>query len=513
MLNGPDELVSNEIERVNQTSNHSEPDWATTLTSRFPRATYILPMSVILAGALALALWSMSRPADGAKLRRPGADNPPGADASAAFNPLSAGSLVKGLGSPAASGGLWPQFRGPNRDDSSPQNTPLARAWESQGPRQVWAVDCGEGYAGAAVRAGCVYLMDYDAEKKQNALRCLSAADGKECWRYAYPLVLKRNHGMTRTVPAVTETRVVAMDPKCNVICLDAQTGAFCWAINLPREFGATIPPWYTGQCPLIDSNAVILASGGPNALLLAVDLDTGRPLWRTPNPRGWKMTHSSVMPMDFAGQRSYIYCGSGGVTGVSAKDGAPLWEITDWKISIANIPSPLVLDGGRIFLCGGYNAGAMMLQLKDVNGQFTPQVLFKLAPEVFGATQHTPIFHDGHIYGVRPSGQFVCLDLSGHVLWASPMGKDFGLGSFLLADGLFFVLNDSGTLTLVEAAADAYHPLAEAKVLTGRESWGPMALVDGRLLVRDLTRLVCLDVSASQVASVSPSLPPRNDK
>ena len=68
---------------------------------------------------------------------------------------------------------------------------------------------------------------------------------------------------------------------------------------------------------------------------------------------------------MEFAGQRMYVYCASKGVVGVSAKDGSILWETTDWKISIATVPSPLILSDGRIFLTGGYNAGSLMLQLR----------------------------------------------------------------------------------------------------------------------------------------------------
>jgi outer membrane protein assembly factor BamB len=104
---------------------------------------------------------------------------------------------------------------------------------------------------------------------------------------------------------------------------------------------------------------------------------------------------------------------------------------------------------------------------------------------------------HDGHLYGVRPNGQFVCLDFDGKVRWASPSESQFGLGSFLLANGVFHVLNDNGRLTLVEATPDRYHQLAQAQVLHGMESWAPMALVNGRLLVRDFTRLACLDISA----------------
>jgi outer membrane protein assembly factor BamB len=466
---------------------------------KFDRNRYALalPLLAAVVAVTALAFWWVHQDKDAISPRLPGADQAPGADGAAAINPILSGKLIAGNAQPGNLPGFWPQFRGPNRDGISPETTPLARSWDAGGPRQLWAVDCGEGYAGVTVREGRVYLMDYDYDKKQNALRCLSLADGGEIWRFAYTMPVKRNHGMTRTVPAVSDKFVVAMDPKCHVLCLDAVTGELRWGMNLVTEFGATVPPWYAGQCPLIDGKAVILAPGGHDALLAAIELETGKTLWRAPNPRDWKMTHSSVMPMEFAGQRFYVYCGSGGVAGVSAKDGTLLWETAAWKISIATVPSPLVLDGGRMFLAGGYNAGSLLLQLQDQGGKLVPQTVWKLAPEEFGATQHTPIFHDGRLFGTRPNGQFVCLGLDGKVVWASPAGDSFGLGPFLLAEGLFFVMDDSGKLSLVEDSPARFNLLARAQVLKGRESWGPMALAGGRLLARDFTRLICLDVSA----------------
>jgi outer membrane protein assembly factor BamB len=265
--------------------------------------------------------------------------------------------------------------------------------------------------------------------------------------------------------------------------------------VSLVREFGATVPEWYAGQCPLVDGDKVILAPGGKDALLLAVDLAAGKPLWQTPNPRGWKMTHSSIMPMEFAGRRLYVYCASGGVVGVDAKDGALLWETSDWKISIATVPSPLPLPEGKIFLTGGYGAGSLMLQLLEEHGKLAPKTLFKLAPNVFGATQHTPIFKDGHLYGIRADGRFVCLGLDGKVVWASGPAETFGLGPLLMAGDVVFAMNDSGKLRLIEASPAGFKLLAEAQVLQGRESWGPMALAGGRLVARDLTQLICLEV------------------
>ena len=179
------------------------------------------------------------------------------------------------------------------------------------------------------------------------------------------------------------------------------------------------------------------------------------------------------------------------------AEDGRLLWEYPDWKIAIANVPTPVVAGDGRLFLSGGYNAGAVMLQLKEDNGRIVPEPLYRLKPEVFGSPQHTPILYEGHLYGVRPDQQMVCLDLEGRVMWTSTPAHRFGLGPYAIANGLLYAMDDEGLLTVAEASPTAFVPLAQARVLEGHESWAPMAFASGRLIVRDLTRMVCLDITA----------------
>jgi len=48
----------------------------------------------------------------------------------------------------------------------------------------------------------------------------------------------------------------------------------------------------------------------------------------------------------------------------------------------------------------------------------------------------------------------------------------------------------------LAQTGPSGYVPLAHAKVLDGHESWGPMAIASGRLIVRDTERMICLDIS-----------------
>ena len=453
----------------------------------------LIPGALALVGIVALVLWAGVSPM-ALEARVPGLDRRRADDDEPTAKPL-VGTLTSFGGVAAKLPGVWPRFRGERFDGVAQPGEPLARQWPAAGPTVLWSIELGEGHAGAAVRDGRVYVLDYDRTASADVLRCLSLADGRDIWRFAYPVGVKRNHGMSRTVPAVTDKYVVAIGPKCDVSCLDPVTGKPYWLIDMVRQFGATVPLWYAGQCPLIDHDRTILAPGG-DSLLVALDCRTGQVVWKSPNPRGWLMTHSSIMPMEFGGRRMYVYCGKGGVAGVSADDGTILWDTTDWKISIATVPSPVILPEGKIFLSGGYNTGAMMLQLEEHGGKFSAKTVRKFGPAVFGSTQHTPIFFEGHLYGVREKDkQLVCMNLTGRVVWSSGSQHRFGIGPYLIADGLIFVLNDDGRLTLVEAASKGYRQLAEWQMLDGNDSWGPMALAGGRLIVRDLTRMMCLDV------------------
>ncbi|HUT30931.1 MAG TPA: PQQ-binding-like beta-propeller repeat protein [Sedimentisphaerales bacterium] len=459
------------------------------------RLAAAIPLVLVAAGLASLYLWVSGDAATGVSVRLAIPENEPqaGGDEGGAADWQDEFHQFDGVAADLP--GSWPRFRGANLDGISPEETALARTWPGDGPSVLWSIEMGEGYAGAAVLAGRVYVLDYDHEKKGDAIRCFSLADGREIWRYSYPVKVRRQHGMSRTVPAVTEKYVVTMGPKCHVTCLDSVTGRFRWKLNLVRDYGTVVPDWYTGQCPLIDDGKAIIAPAG-KALMMSVDCETGEVLWQSPNPRGWQMTHSSVAPVEFSGRRMYVYCASGGVVGISAEDGRVLWEFPDWQIRIANVPTPVVVGDGMIFLSGGYNAGSLMLRLVESGGEIAAEQVFRLEPEVFGADQQTPIFYEGYIYGVRPDGQLTCLEPNGQIVWTSTSAHKFGLGPYIIAGGLIYVMDGSGLLTMAEATPTGYVQLAQAKVLEGPDAWGPMAIAGGRLILRDLNRMICLDVA-----------------
>jgi outer membrane protein assembly factor BamB len=177
----------------------------------------------------------------------------------------------------------------------------------------------------------------------------------------------------------------------------------------------------------------------------------------------------------------------------VEADTGRLMGTTTDWKISIANVPTPVDLGGGRLLFSGGYRAGSAFARIEGAGSSI--ELTRRLDDRTFGAAQQTPIYHEGHVYGVRPDGQMTCLDSEGNVLWTSGPSARFGLGPFLLADGKLLVLDESATLSMIRATPDDYEPLGSAALFDGESAWAPMAIVAGRLILRDRIRMMCIDL------------------
>lgn len=436
----------------------------------------------------------------------PGMDNRPAELSSAGV--VEIGSFFKAFAeTPLKGSGSWPRFRGADFDNISSERVKLADAWPESGPRRLWSVDLGEGHSGPVVADGRVYLLDYDETNRRDLLRCFAFETGAELWQRGYDIYTKRNHGMSRTVPAVKDSFIVTIGPQCQVMCVNRFTGALRWGIDIASEYRSEVPLWYTGQCPLIDGSQVILAMGG-EALLFGVDLLTGSVLWQTPNPDGWKMSHSSVMPMTFFGRRVYVYAALGGIVGISAEpenQGELLFKSSEWSPSVI-APSPIHLGDGRLFFTAGYGAGSALFHVTKSDGGFSVALLKKYKPDAgLCAEQQTPLFYQGHLFSILPKdagpqrNQFVCAkaDAPETILWTSDRESRFGLGPYLIADGKFYILSDDGELTLAQATTRGYKQLARSKVLDGNDAWGPMVVIDGRLLCRDSHRLVCLDIRA----------------
>lgn len=399
----------------------------------------------------------------------------------------------------------WPRFRGEYFDNISRSPVRLIDKFGPVGPDIKWSVKLGEGHAGPAIYDGKVYLMDYDEELRSDMLRCFSLVDGEELWRRWYKVNIKRNHGMSRTVPAITDDYILTIGPRSHVMCMERESGELLWGLNVEAEYATEIPFWYTGQCPLIDNGKAIIATGG-KALMVAVDCASGDILWETPNPGGWGMSHSSVMPYELDGVKMYVYSAIGGACGIAADgpdEGKVIWETSRWNVQVV-APSPVCLPDGKVFLTAGYGAGSMVLQLKRSGSGFDVEVIDEYKPiGGLASEQQTPLVFNGYLIGIMPKdagplrNQMICVDPSDFTkpVWTSGQTVRFGLGPYMMADNKMFILSDDGTLTIARPSTTQYIELDSYRVIEGQDAWAPIALADGYMVLRDSETMICMDM------------------
>ncbi len=463
-----------------------------------------LPVAAAVVAVIALLWWILWDPTGSWTESVPGKDA--ASDSASVSETINIGEFFKRTGQEtSALSGTWTRFRGANSDNLKQSEIPLIERFSGNKATICWEVELGEGHSGAAIYKGLVYVLDYDEAIKADMLRCFSLVSGKEQWRRWYTIQVKRNHGMSRTVPAVTENYILTMGPRGHVMCVDRTTGDFKWGIDLVKEYGTEVPLWYTGQCPLIENEVAVLAPGG-NALLIGVDCATGKVLWETPNPDKWGMSHSSVMPYVFKGRKMYVYAAVGGICGIAADGpdaGTLLWKTSDFNKSVV-APSPVCMPDGTIFMTAGYGAGSMQFQLKESGGRYSIEKMMTLKPgDGLACEQQTPLLLDGYMIGIMPKdgktlrNQLVCVKASDptKVVWKSGSDAQFGLGPFMLVDDKLFILNDDATLHIVRKSVSGYEPLDKVKLFDGADAWAPLAVADGYMVLRDAKKMVCIDL------------------
>lgn len=458
-----------------------------------------------LIGTTVFVLWFVYNPVKGFKASIPGLDNRPkhSSDTNTVIKIGQKFTFLKDYKSTLT--GKWPHFRGADYDNINKEDIKLIDHFGKEGPKILWKLEMGEGHAAASIYNGRVYVLDYNEAKKADVLKCLTLETGEELWRRFYNVRIKRNHGISRTIPAVSDKYIVTIGPKGHVMCCSSEKGNLLWVIDLEREFATEIPFWNTGQCPLIENDIAVIAPGG-SSLMIGVDCASGNVVWKTANPDNWKMSHSSIMPMTFGGKKMYVYSAIGGVCGISAegKDaGTVLWKTSEFGPNVV-APSPVILNNGNVFITAGYGLGAMLFKLIADGSGFKVQVLQKYLPtEGVASEQQTPVFYKGFMFAILPKDagglrdQFACCNPADckKILWTSGKDVRFGLGPYIIADNKFYILDDDGTLTIAEANTTKFVLLSKTKIMDGQDAWGPIAIADGKLIMRDSKQMICIDI------------------
>ena len=117
-----------------------------------------------------------------------------------------------------------------------------------------------------------------------------------------------------------------------------------------------------------------------------------------------------------------------------------------------------------------------------------------------FGAHTQPPVLHDGHFYSHYTTNEradgLIAMGMDGTIKWKTGQQPAFARGGSILADGVMLTMDGNTKLYLVEPNPTAFKPLASAVILEPGDNWAPLALVQGKLLVRGQKELKVLQVA-----------------
>ncbi|MEM8953046.1 MAG: PQQ-binding-like beta-propeller repeat protein [Verrucomicrobiota bacterium] len=422
----------------------------------------------------------------------------------------------------------WPQFQGPDRLGVSPETGLNLTDWGEEGPPILWEKTLNEGFGGAAIQGDEVFLIDRDLGERDHLL-CLSLIDGSEQWRYTFDYPGKLSFPGSRGVPLVEEDAVYYTSGFGQIFRISRETRDLDWMISIQDEYGAEVPKWGWAQSPVLVGDILVAAVMSDDVGLIGLDKNTGKELWRTEAFGG---SFSTPTVLELQGVEQVVFGASvteedsevGTTISVAPDTGEVLWK-TDIYYNKYPIPFPTKVAEDLVFLTGGYEDGSCMIKVRKDGTDWSVDKVFDFE---LGTQIHPPFVIDDHIYllanenanhkgEARKTGGLMCLDLEGNIVWNTGDEPFMGRGNMIYADGHLLIQDgEVGYLRAVKPSPEGYEEVAIADVFGKKEEvdeqiakqsgrdvikvpdfkyWTPMALSEGRLIMRGQDQLKCVDL------------------
>lgn len=389
-----------------------------------------------------------------------------------------------------ARGGDWPQLHGPARDGHSAE-TNLNWDWPRGGPKVIWKLDTGSGWASPVVAGASLILFHRVGDEE--VVACLDAATGKEKWKLAYPTRYKDDFGFDdgpRATPTVVDGAVYTLGADGDLTATDVGTGKKLWARNLMADYRPAKGFFGVACSPLVLDKKLYVNVGAKGAGVVCFDAATGKEVWKSTDDGA---SYSSPVVGRFDGKPAVVFLTRAGLRVLDPTSGKSLYDFP-WRPRDNNsvqAATPVVWND-EVFLTVSYSTGAALVKLK---GGSAEEVWSN--DKTLSSQYNTPVRVGDYLYGTHgrsDAGVAVlrCVEWkTGAVKWSEPK---FGGASLIAVDGGLLALTEGGDLVRFDASAEGYKERARAALLAKPARPSP-ALANGFLYLRDGKQLVCVSL------------------
>jgi outer membrane protein assembly factor BamB len=422
-----------------------------------------------------------------------------------------------------AEGRDWIHWRGPEENGVS-RETGLPGSFDPKlGPKGnvAWHQPYG-GRSAPLVMDGKLYIIQGTGEgvTEGEQIVCFDEKTGKMQWTYRVNVfhtdIVSSRLGWTTLTADPANKYVYAHTTGGYLLCLDA-AGKLIWSHNLTEEYGRITGYGGRVASPIFDSGLVII--GMPNGSwgdqgparnrFLACDGKTGQVVWWFDTRNALKGTYSSTPVVTVInGQRLLISGGADGyLHAIKVRTGEQVWS---YRFSGGIVNTSPVVDGNYVYCShgeGNPEGGSLGRVICVDAGQVdpktkTPKLVWeqKNLERRFGLSSGAVA--EGLFYMPDDQGSLYCFDgKTGKVLWHYKYGKEVR-GAPLIADGKIYIFDVQGRLliltldkdrTKIPDADDTFeYKFKDPKGFLVETNGTPIA-VNGRVYFTTRTDLYCL--------------------
>ncbi|HYT67030.1 MAG TPA: PQQ-binding-like beta-propeller repeat protein [Vicinamibacterales bacterium] len=377
----------------------------------------------------------------------------------------------------------WPQFRGPEGNGVSTA-TGLPIKWsETENVRWKTPIH-GRAWSSPVILGNQIWMTTATPDGKELFAVAVAKDTGKilfdlKLFDVPNPQFAHSFNSYASPTPVIEAGRVYVTFGSPGTAALDTATGKVLWTrrdLECNHFRGA-------GSSPVLFRDLLIMHFDGSDVqYVVALDKRTGKTVWKTPRSIDFQDLDAKGRPqaegdlrkafatpqiVTWQGNPVMISLGSKAAYGYDPLTGKELWRLEE-RAQYSSSVRPVV-GNGLIFYTTGFNTGQVYAIHPDGS------VAWKVAR---GApNKPSLLFADGLLFMVNDTGIVTCLDAkTGAEVWHSRVPDSYS-ASPILAEGRIYFFSEDGRTTVIEAGRE-FKVLAESTLDDG---FMASAAIDGR--------------------------------
>ena len=375
----------------------------------------------------------------------------------------------------------WPQWRGPTFNGSSDEKNPPTSF--SKTDNIAWSLDLpGPAASTPVIWEDTVLVSTTDTSAQSLLAMGVDRKTGRVLWKNKIAEAYRRDDrsNFASPSPATDGKHAVFFYGNGELVSFDLK-GEKQWSKNVQKEFGEFAFQWTFSTSPLIAHGKLYLQvlqrdvpvngrgrKDGPNeSSLIAMDLDTGKTLWRSVRPSEAvaesREAFSTPVPFEHNGRPEILIAGGDAVTGHDPGTGAELWrwatwnpdKITHWRF----VPSP-VAGAGIVLVCAPKGSPAYAVKAGGKGRLDDSQLAWKSTDNrAISSDVPTPAFYDGDFILLSDVKKSISRvePATGKARWTVELpGRAKFEASPTVVDGKAYLLNFAGDVAVVDVQKGA---------------------------------------------------------